>query len=870
MRLQLTPESGRTCGLFPRYLPRLEGRKNGEVRPLYGCCKDYVRVRGRLSPDCPGPSYSQRSERVRPSPDHPSREERMNRSSAALLVLSGLACGPAALSAGQVPDPLGPTEADAPVGAAAELPGPPVPIAPAVVNQAGEAGVTVRAVRVTEPMETDGVLDEAFYLETQAISEFVQSIPDAGAEPTELTEVWLGFDDENVYVGAKIWDSEGPDARIANEMRRDSRQIRQNDNFGVFFDTFMDRRNAVAFYTNALGALTDYQINNEGRPNRDWNPIWEIRTGRFEQGWTVEMAIPFRSLRYRPGREQVWGIQMRRTVWRRNEWNHLTWLPLSVGRMGGPSSSRVSMYGTLVGIEAPPPSRELEVKPFATSGLRTDMGVDPVVRNDGHADAGLDVKWGVTENLVADFTYNTDFAQVEVDEQQVNLTRFSLFFPEKREFFLESRGIFDFGARGGGGGPPGGGGGGGGGGRPGGGGGGGGGGGVPTMFYSRQIGLQDGHQVPIIGGARLTGKVGSFDVGMVNMQTDELPSIDAESTNFTVLRLARDVFARSSVGVIYQNRSESVVAEGSNQAWGVDGVFTFNDETSLQTYYAETHTAGLHGLDASYRGAFAYNADELGLQLGHLVVGDDFNPEIGFIRRKGFRQSSVSARFSPRTESISSIRQISLQPGLQYFENEEAGFLESRQRSGDLRVEFENSDQFTFTFTDSYENLVQDEWISGATMGVGRYSFRDIQASYFMGPNRPVQGRLSVRRGSYYDGEISSLGIGQGWITIHPQLSLEPSLSFNWIDLPQGHFGRHVALTRITYTMTPRAFVSGLVQYNAGSDTFSTNIRLRWEWAPGSELFVVYTEDRDTDVLGRRTRLDTRGLVVKVTRLFQL
>ena len=361
--------------------------------------------------------------------------------SPAVLALSALALGPAGLSSQQNPEGLGPAEADAPGPAVpAEIPGPPAPVAPAVVNQAGESGVTVRAVRVSGPMETDGVLDEAFYRETQAISEFVQSIPDPGAEPTELTEVWLGFDDENVYVGARIWDSEGPDAPIANEMRRDSRQIRQNDNFGVYFDTFLDRRNAVAFYTNALGALTDYQINNEGRPNRDWNPVYEIRTARFEQGWTVEMAIPFRSLRYRPGREQVWGIQMRRTVWRRNEWNHLTWLPLSVGRMGGPSSNRVSMYGTLVGIEAPPPSRELEVKPFAISGLRTDLTVDPAVRNDGHADAGLDVKWGVTENLVADFTYNTDFAQVEVDEQQVNLTRFSLFFPEKREFFLESRG----------------------------------------------------------------------------------------------------------------------------------------------------------------------------------------------------------------------------------------------------------------------------------------------------------------------------------------------------------------------------------------------------------------------------------------------
>ena len=364
--------------------------------------------------------------------------------------------------------------------------------------------------------------------------------------------------------------------------------------------------------------------------------------------------------------------------------------------------------------------------------------------------------------------------------------------------------------------------------------------------------------------------MGAFDVGMVNIQTDDLPSIDAESTNFTVLSLARDVFSRSSIGVMYQNRSESVVAEGSNQAWGVDGIFAFNDETSLQTYYAETRTSGLDGLDASYRGAFQYNADEWGLQFGHLVVGDDFNPEIGFVRRKGFRQSTASARFSPRTESISWIRQITVQPNLQYFENEEAGFLESRRRGGDLRVELESSDQFTLTFSDSYENLVGDEVISGATIGAGRYSFQDVQASYFMGPNRPVLGRLSGRRGSYYGGDITSLGISQGWITVTPQLSLEPSLSFNWIDLPQGHFGRHVALTRITYTMTPRAFVSGLVQYNAGSDTFSTNVRLRWEWAPGSELFLVYTEDRDTDVLGRRTRLDSRGLVVKVTRLLQL
>ena len=252
------------------------------------------------------------------------------------------------------------------------------------------------------------------------------------------------------------------------------------------------------------------------------------------------------------------------------------------------------------------------------------------------------------------------------------------------------------------------------------------------------------------------------------------------------------------------------------------------------------------------------------------MIGDDFNPEIGFLRRRGFRQSSLNTRFSPRTESISWIRQIIFQPDLRYLENEEIGFVESRQRGGDFRIEFENSDQFSLTFTDFYENLVEDELISEAIIGAGRYSFRDVRASYFMGPNRPVLGRVSMRRGSYYDGDITSLGFSQGWITITPQLSLEPSVSFNWIDLPQDRLGRHVALTRITYTMTPRAFLSGLVQYNSGSNTFSTDVRLRWEWAPGSELFIVYTEDRDTDVLGRRSQLLGRGLVIKVTRLLQL
>ncbi len=751
-------------------------------------------------------------------------------------------------------------------GGRIEIDDPPPPAGDAVINQAGRDGATVRAFRVDEPLEIDGVIEEPFYSRVAPITEFVQGVPVEDGEPSELTELWFGFDDENVYVSAKVWDRAGPDGWIANEMRRDAAQLRSNDHLAVFFDTFYDRRNAIGLSATAIGGFSDFQITNEGNPNMDWNPVWENQSALFDGGWSIEMAIPFKSLRYRPGREQVWGVQIRRTVLRRNEWIFLRALPLSVGGGGTSGTFRVSMYATLVGIEAPPPSRNLEVKPYGIAGARTDLSVDPEISNDGYADVGLDVKYGITENLTADFTYNTDFAQVEVDEQQVNLTRFSLFFPEKREFFLEGRGIFNFGV----GGSSGGGGGGGGGGQ-----GGFGGGSAPTLFYSRQIGLQGSEPVPIIGGGRLTGKVGSFDVGALSIQTDDAPTVGAESTNFTVLRLRRDLLARSSVGVLFENRSQSTQSAGSNQAYGADASFAFFENVNLVTYYAKTETDGLTGNEESYQGRFSYTGDEWGGSAGHLLVGDDFNPEIGFVRRKGFRQSTLFGRYSPRPESIDWIRQLTLSGDLGYTENERRGFVESRARGGQLQVELENSDNFGLGVTDNYENLIEDTRISGATIPAGRYSFTDAQVSYNFGPQRRVSGRVSLRWGSFFAGSVTSLGLGNGLVEVLPQLSLEPSIEFNWIDLPDlqesaGQFNQHVVRTRMTYGLSPRMFVSGLVQYNSGSDTVSGNFRLRWEWAPGSELFIVYTEDRDTDVLGRWSGLSNRGFVIKINRLLRI
>ncbi len=548
-------------------------------------------------------------------------------------------------------------------------------------------------------------------------------------------------------------------------------------------------------------------------------------------------------------------MQFRRSLLRKNEWIFVRALPLAIGGGGTSGTFRVSMYATLVGLQAPEPSRNLEVKPYGIAGSRTDVAATP--QDDRYADAGLDVKYGITENLTADFTFNTDFAQVEVDEQQVNLTRFNLSFPEKREFFLESRGVFDFGLSGGGG--------------PGGGGGGGGG---PTLFYSRSIGLQDGRAIPILGGGRVTGKVGSFDVGLRSIQTDDEASVGAESTNFSVARLRRDLFGRSTMGVLFQNRSRALAGPGSNQAWGVVSFFGLTENLSLLAYYMQSRTEGLTGLDLSYRGRLSYDGDLVGGSVDHSVVGGDFNPEIGFVRRSDFRQTSASARLSPRPRSISWIRQLTFQTSINYLENERTHLVESRDWGGQLGVQFENSDNFSVGFTQSYENLVEDAHISGATVPAGRYDMREGQASFRLGPQRFFSANLSVSHGHYYGGTITSAGIGGGRVEVTPQISLEPSVSFNWIYLPTallpGRYDQHVAVTRLTYTLNPRAYVSGIVQYNSRTHTVSGNFRFRWEWAPGSELFLVYTEDRNTDVLDRWSALSNRGFVLKINRLLRI
>ena len=724
-----------------------------------------------------------------------------------------------------------------------------------VLSESDTGRKVIRAFKLTQPMRVDGRLDEDIYERIAPLTSFVQTLPDEGDPITERTEAWVLYDENNIYVSCRCWESVPPDQWTANEFRRDTNQLRQNDLFGALFDTFHDRRNGFNFYTNPLGAIADQIVTDEGNPNVDWNPIWEVRTGRFEGGWTAELAIPFKSLRYRSGTNQTWGIQLRRGIRRKNEYAYLSPVPAAAG--GVNAIFRVSDAADLVALDLPAAGKNIEIKPYAISRVSSDLLSTTPFTNDLSGDVGVDAKYAVTANLIADFTYNTDFAQVEIDEQQVNLTRFSLFFPEKREFFLEGRGIFEFGRSGGFGG------------------GGGGGGSAPSVFYSRRIGLQGSQVIPINGGGRLTGKVGRSSIGVMSIQTAEVnpPTIGGlapgvPSTNFSVVRVKQDVLRRSSIGAIVTNRSDSAVVSGvSNQAYGADATFAFYDNLNINGYVAETRTPGLVDDDRSFQGRFNYNGDRYGAVAEYLHVGDNFNPEVGFVRRDDMRRSAGSLRFSPRPQSIDWVRRFTWEGNIEYIENG-AGVLETRVQTGRFNIEFENSDQFSVDGNFNYEFLDRATRIAGVLIPAGGYSFDDWQVRYQMGQQRRFSGALTYSQGGFYDGTIRAYGLTGARLSITPRLSVEPSVSVNQVTRAGDTTTSNVYRARIDYGFSPRMFVSGLLQYGTSDEIYSSNFRFRWEYRPGSELFLVYTDERDAARAGYPD-LRNRAFVVKINRLWR-
>jgi hypothetical protein len=375
-------------------------------------------------------------------------------------------------------------------------------------------------------------------------------------------------------------------------------------------------------------------------------------------------------------------------------------------------------------------------------------------------------------------------------------------------------------------------------------------------------------EVPIDAGGRLTGKAGAFSLGILSIQTADAPDAGALSTNFSVVRVKRDILRRSSIGVLGTYRSVALAGDGSNQTYGADGAFRFYDNVQINTYVARTDTPGRDGDNLSYRGQFDYSGDTYGLQAERLVVDQNFNPEVGFLRRTDFQRNFGSARYSPRPAGIESIRKLSWSGGLDYI-TDGTGRLETRIATGEFGVELENSDQFLLEYAANYEFLDEPFEISpGVIIPVGGYRFNDTRASYGFGRQRLLSGTVTASHGGFFGGDKTSVGVSRARVELTNQVSVEPEVSFNWVDVPGGAFTTALTSGRITYTATPRAFVSALLQYNSSADSLSTNIRLRWEYQPGSELFIVYTDERDT--FGPQAPdLENRAFVVKVNRLFR-
>jgi hypothetical protein len=714
--------------------------------------------------------------------------------------------------------------------------------APTITRGAGGL-VTIRAVRLQAPLRVDGRLDDEIYSVVPPAGDFIQQVPREGEPATEQTDVWVFFDEENVYVSARLWDSH-PERIVANELRRDHRNIfQQNDNFAISIDTMYDQRTGFHFQTNPLGAMRDQSIS-DGTQNESWNGVWDTKAAIFDRGWAVEMVIPFKSIRYRGSGAQTWGLNVRRINRWKNEVSFINRMPASYGTGG---VGQMAMAATLVGIETPARSLNLELKPYAASAVVSDRIARTPVHNDVQPNVGFDVKYGLTRGLTADFTVNTDFAQVEEDLQQVNLTRFSLFFPEKRDFFIEGQNIFDFGGQ------------------------------VsrsanslvPIPFFSRRIGLSAGQAVPVVAGGRVTGKAGPYDIGLLAIRTDDKPSASAVATSFSAARLRRNVLRRSSVGVIATGRWPAVSGADDNTLVGFDGDFRFYDNVTMSGYWTRSWSRGVDDADASYRGRMNYNGDRYGLNLEHLVVGAHFNPEVGFVRRSDFALTAAEARFSPRLRRSRLIRRLTWQANLEYISNAAHAVLEDRSQLGTFGIEFNSSEEVQVSFERRFERLPAPFPIApGVIVPPGSYDYDTLTAQYTMAQQRPLNGTLTASHGSFYGGGTLSGLTYAGRIGLSPHVGVEPTLTLNWADLPYGSFTARLVGTRLVVAPTARLGFSALTQFNAAADSLTSSIRMRWEYQPGSELFVVYSDGRDTTARGF-PGLQNRTLAVKATRLLR-
>ncbi len=700
-----------------------------------------------------------------------------------------------------------------------------------------------------ERPDIDGRLTDEAWALAPAQGNFIQREPSYGAPSSEKTEFRILYDDRAIYIGVWVWDSD-PAGIMGSEMKRDA-GLNKGDQLKITLDTFHDHRNAFYFSTTPLGAYTDANTIENGRTiNYDWNAVWNNKTTIDDKGWYIEIEIPLSQLRFKTAiGESTWGLNVCRILFRKNE--EAYWVPFP-REWGANGFARVSNAGVLEGLKDLKARRRIEFVPFLSPSAARDY----VASSEADAETryGGDFKIGVTNDLIADFTYHTDFAQVEADQEVVNLTRFSLFFPEKRQFFTETAGIFDFGksvSAGLGGeaaaNDP----------------------GLLNLFYSRRIGLVDGQQVPIVGGGRLTGRIGDYAIGAMNISTEEevLATREIDHANFTVLRLKRNVLRNSNVGVLFANSQDGI--SEYNRALGIDGGFVLGPHVSLTTVMAKTFSPDT-GSDLAGVVDFAWKSDRFNYGGQYLDVGERFTAEMGYIPRLDIRAGKAKAQWTPRPK-WGGIRQLTFNANADYYENH-AGIVDSRTQNLYANVSRHDTTSFYAGTTREYDNLTVPFATAGTVLPVGSYEWQYATLSYNSNRTKRVYGSIGADLGGYYNGDRRTLRANLT-LQVGRTLLFEPQYVHNRVTAAERPlYTSNVLNFRVSHSFSPDFYLKAFVQYNDDRRTASFNFLWWYHYKPGSDLYVVYNQGWDTDlpltsrdVLERSYRVRSRSLAVKMT-----
>jgi Domain of unknown function (DUF5916)/Carbohydrate family 9 binding domain-like len=701
----------------------------------------------------------------------------------------------------------------------------------------------VTAVETRTPISLDGVLDDEAWISAEPATDFVQAEPHEGQAATERTTVRLLFDRDALYVGVRCDDAMAS-ALIVNDIRKDFTPGEQ-DTFELLLDTFADRRNSFVFATNPAGARSDTQIANEGRDvNTSWDAVWSVATKVDAGGWSAEMRIPFKTLRFERGDGRLWGVNFSRRIRRKNEVDY--WSP--VPRVY--NLYRAGLAGTLMGLGDVSQGHNLRIKPWVAGNSTRAVGggeFDPA------SHVGLDVKYGVTPSLTLDVTVKPDFAQAEADEQQVNLTQFSLFFPEKREFFLENSGMFYFGD-------------------------------IPResrlgnarfappeeemlLFFSRRIGLTDtGQEIPIATGGRLTGRVGRTGVGLMTIQTQQEGA--REGDNYTVLRARRDVLRNSDIGAIFLSRLSSGLSSDRNEVAGVDANFRFVKALSVNGFLARSFTPGVTGGEMSGKGSIVWNDNFLHTQYSLLSVGDNFRDDVGFIKRHGVRKHFVDfgIRFRPEWWRKFGVRE--LHPHTRYnIYTDQSNAKVSHTNHVAMAWFFERGGYMEVQWNPRFERIVVPFKVrTDQSFAIGSYTWNEYALELETNHSRKVSGSALITTGGFWNGTQNTIRGGVVYRPSH-QLTFDIALQRSDITLPQPmhDFVTNLVTSRIGYAFNTRTFLDTLLQYNTDLKQFSANIRFDLIHRPLSDLFVVYNEQRLTEA---PTPVNAgRGLILKYTHM---